>query len=133
MGRFVAAVILASWFGTGIAWGAPPPVDFNREVKPILASKCFACHGPDSAARKAELRLDTFEGAIAKTESGGLAIVPNHPEKGDLLDRVTNTDADLRMPPKETGKQVTAARQQTQTYRRSEKDPRTVDRRRGGV
>lgn len=88
---------------------AEPTVDFNRQIKPILASKCFACHGPDAETRKAGLRLDTHEGAIAETESGGFAIVPGKPEGGDLLDRVTMEDADLRMPPAETGKQVTPA------------------------
>src|SRR5690606_7706344 len=58
---------------------AAEPVDYNRQVKPILAGKCFACHGPDAETRKAGLRLDTREGALAETESGGFAIVPHKP------------------------------------------------------
>lgn len=86
---------------------AAEPVDYNRQVKPILAGKCFACHGPDAETRKAGLRLDTREGALAETESGGFAIVPHKPDEGDLLARVAESDPDLRMPPAETGKQVT--------------------------
>src|SRR5690349_13031751 len=55
---------------------AQPPVDFNRQVLPILADNCFACHGPDEKQRKAKLRLDTKDGAFAKLRSGGHAIIP---------------------------------------------------------
>jgi hypothetical protein len=92
-----------------IASAAEPPVDFARQIKPILAAKCLACHGPDQDARKAGLRLDTREGALAETESGGLAIMAGNPAKSELLDRVAHADPDLRMPPKEIGKEVTPA------------------------
>ncbi len=108
-GRSLLAAFAVALAATSYCGAEEPTIDFNREIKPILASKCFACHGPDAETRKAELRLDTFEGAIAETESGGFAIVPGHPERGDLLDRVTMDDADLRMPPAETGKRVTPA------------------------
>jgi hypothetical protein len=76
-------------------------VDFNRDVRPILADRCFSCHGPDSAnGREGGLRLDTFEGAAAVLESGKRAIVPGNPEASELVARLEHADPDERMPPK---------------------------------
>ena len=84
------------------------PVNFSRDVRPILSDHCFACHGPDDRARKADLRLDTKEGAFAKLKDGGLTIVPGKPDESELVDRIESDDADLHMPPKKSGKQLTA-------------------------
>ena len=84
-------------------------VNFAREVRPILSDNCFACHGPDDQKRKAGLRLDTKEGAFTKLKSGGVAIVPGKPDESDLIDRIENDDPELLMPPKKSGKQLTAA------------------------
>lgn len=70
---------------------------FNRDVRPILSDKCFACHGPDKNTRKAGLRLDTPEGA-----KEGEAIVPGSPDTSELMRRVLSNDPDLRMPPPES-------------------------------
>lgn len=77
------------------------PVDFNREIRPILSNKCFPCHGPDSAARKAGLRLDRFEDAIAKRGSDPGAIVPGDPGASEVLHRVASKNPDVVMPPPE--------------------------------
>ena len=69
-----AACVLL-WPGLAAAQPAAK-IDFNRDVRPILSNKCFACHGPDSAARKAKLRLDTKLGAFAPLRDGSFAIVP---------------------------------------------------------
>lgn len=85
------------------AESAGEEIRFNRDVLPILAENCFACHGFDEAARQADLRLDTREGA---TESG--VLVPGEPDESELLARITATDADLVMPPADSGKQLSA-------------------------
>jgi mono/diheme cytochrome c family protein len=82
-------------------------VDFNRDVRPILASKCLLCHGPDDKGRKAGLRLDEHEGAIKELKSGTRAIVPGKPEMSELLVRVAAADDDGVMPPAKSGKRLT--------------------------
>jgi hypothetical protein len=66
---------------------------FNRDIRPILADRCFGCHGPDSGPRQAELRLDSQEGAH------GSVIVPGDADASELITRVTSDDPDIRMPP----------------------------------
>ncbi len=80
---------------------APEPIDFQRQVRPILSSKCFQCHGPDEEHREADLRLDTQAGL-----AGGI-LVPGDPESSELIARVTSEDSDLRMPPVDSGKDLT--------------------------
>ncbi|GHC66991.1 PSD1 and planctomycete cytochrome C domain-containing protein [Roseibacillus persicicus] len=77
-------------------------VSFNFEIRPILSKNCIGCHGPDPEDRKADLRLDTFEGATAEVQ-GYAAIVPHHPEKSTLIERVRTDDPDDVMPPPEHG------------------------------
>ncbi|MBL9171520.1 MAG: PSD1 domain-containing protein [Verrucomicrobiales bacterium] len=85
------------------------PIDFNRDIQPILSDNCFACHGPDKHKRKAGLRLDRQEGATARLESGERAIVPGNVEASVLLKVVVAQDDDERMPPAKTGKRLTSA------------------------
>ena len=84
-------------------------VVFNRDVRPILSDRCFACHGPDDAKREAGLRLDQAVEAAAELDSGARAIVPGDPDSSELLTRITSTDADVVMPPPHLGKPVTPA------------------------
>jgi mono/diheme cytochrome c family protein len=85
---------------------AAPPVDFNRQILPILADNCFACHGPDETQRKAKLRLDTKEGAFGKLRSGGHAIVPGKSAESVLVERITEDDPHRIMPPAKSGKHL---------------------------
>ncbi|GAA3556951.1 PSD1 and planctomycete cytochrome C domain-containing protein [Snuella lapsa] len=79
----------------------PKKVDFNFDVRPILVQNCYLCHGPDPSSRKADLRLDTYEGATAALKEGGHAIVPGKPKKSELMYRITHEDDDKIMPPPE--------------------------------
>jgi hypothetical protein len=95
---------------------APPgaePVSFNRDVRPILAENCFACHGFDSKHREAGLRLDTFEGASSDRD-GSRGIVPGNLAKSAVWERIQSTDPDVVMPPPKSHKKpLTAAQRQT--------------------
>ncbi len=73
-------------------------VDFQRDVRPILTDNCFQCHGPDPRTRRARLRLDTEEGALA-VRPGGHAIVPGDASASLLYQRISQDDPELRMPP----------------------------------
>ncbi len=81
----------------------PPPiqelVDYQRDVQPILAERCFGCHGPDAATRAANLRLDTFEDATADRGGGRAAIVPRDPDASLMIVRTSLLDPEPRMPP----------------------------------
>ena len=84
-------------------------VDFNRDVRPILAKNCFACHGQDEAKRAKGLRLDRRERAIRPTKSGQLPIVAGDPDASEVMIRITEEDETLRMPPRKSGPRITAA------------------------
>ncbi len=83
---------------------ADEKLGYNRSIRPILAENCFACHGPDSASRKAELRLDKREAAIE-----GEVIVPGKPHESELVTRINDTDPEEQMPPPATHKKLSAA------------------------
>jgi hypothetical protein len=87
----------------------PAPIDFNRQIRPILSENCFVCHGPDESQRKAKLRLDTRAGALAKLRGGGHAIVPGKAGDSELVSRILANDATERMPPAKTNKRLTAS------------------------
>jgi hypothetical protein len=77
-------------------------VDFNRDVRPVLAQHCFKCHGMDEQGRKGKLRLDLRDSALGKGKSGELAIVPGKAEASEVIKRVFSTDEDAVMPPPHT-------------------------------
>jgi mono/diheme cytochrome c family protein len=93
---------------------AADPVEFNRDIRPVLADNCFHCHGPDPGTRKAGLRLDTEAGFFAKrqTKDGKEeppTIIKGSPDKSSLYQRIISKDADEVMPPPETHKSLKPA------------------------
>ena len=94
-----------------VATNADDQVRFNRDVLPILAEHCYACHGLDKGARKADLRLDQRE-AATKERDGTRAIVPGHPEESELWARITSSDPETVMPPPKTDRQITNAQRE---------------------
>ncbi len=88
---------------------ADPEVSFNRDVRPILADKCFHCHGPAAQTRKAELRLDTAEGVFqGKTP----VVIPGKPDESSLIKRIYSADESEIMPPHDSTKTLTAAQKE---------------------
>ncbi len=101
--RLTWVLILSS-----VATVSAAPLDFNRDVKPILSNNCYQCHGPDADERKGGsdgLRLDTSEGATLDL-GGYAAIVPGKPESSAVLMRIVSADPDEVMPPRHTGKRL---------------------------
>ena len=105
-------------WGSALSWAplahaqAPRPIQFNRDVRPILSDACFQCHGPDNAKRKAGLRFDTEEGA--RVDLGGhFAIVPGKPEESELIKRITAADRSKRMPPSSAAVSLSAKQIET--------------------
>src|SRR5665213_2062649 len=86
-------------------------VSFGREVRPILAENCFACHGQDASRRKAELRLDVRAVATAPAKGGAIAIVPGKADQSELIRRVTSSDSQERMPQTKSNKKPLSAEQ----------------------
>ena len=91
-----------------MSFGQPLPskIDFNRDIRPILSNKCFACHGPDARHRKAKLRLDQEKSAKAKRDDG-YVIVPGKPASSELVKRITSNDEFTQMPPPSAKKPLT--------------------------
>src|SRR3989441_11609068 len=75
------------------------PVQFNRDIRPILSERCFTCHGPDKANRKTNMHFDTDEGALTPLASGGFAIVRGNLSKSVMYQRISSDNEAFRMPP----------------------------------
>jgi len=96
----------------GVSANAATKLDFNRDIRPILSDNCFACHGFDAKKRKADLRLDTAEGAYAVID-GVQAIKPGDVKASSIIERIVSADADEVMPPPESHKKITAKQLET--------------------
>lgn len=113
----LALVAVSFVFGsttrTRAADGAGGGIEFLRDVRPILSSHCFKCHGPDEKARKGGLRLDVREDATKPAKSGKPAFVPGRPAESELVRRLETADEDDVMPPASTKHPLTASQKET--------------------
>ncbi|MCA9232988.1 MAG: DUF1549 domain-containing protein, partial [Planctomycetales bacterium] len=82
---------------------AAEPIQFNKDIRPILSDRCFPCHGPDENQRESGLRLDEREAAMQAADSGQAAIVPHDADASELVRRVFSADEEA-MPPAEFNK-----------------------------
>ncbi len=105
----LAFVLPVAWSLSIFSAAAEPQVDFSRDILPLLSDRCFQCHGPDEANREAGLRLDQRAGATVVLDSGETAVVPGKADASGLVQRITSTDPDLRMPPVDSGKTLSPA------------------------
>ncbi len=87
-------------------------VDFLGEVRPVLASHCFKCHGPDEKARKGGLRLDQRDAVLKPAKSGKAAVVAGKPDESELIKRLGSVDPDEVMPPPATKHALTVAQKE---------------------
>jgi len=96
-------LLIAGLFAlSGPVYAADEPLNFNRDIRPILSENCFYCHGQDANKRQADLRLDDREAAI---KSG--AIAPNDLVKSSLVERIHASDPDQMMPPPASNRRLT--------------------------
>ena len=118
--RNLAAIVIVSLAQTFAAQSAcaqdTSAIEFGRQIRPILADNCFACHGPDENNREGGLRLDQKEGALAEADSGSQPIVPGDAEASEVFARLVTDDEDLRMPPSDSNKAI--APEQVELVRR---------------
>lgn len=97
MPRVHRTLLLSLFACAGTACAAD--LTFNKDIRPILSDRCFACHGPDKNNRKSKLRLDVKADAKGDLGKGRFGIVPGSPEKSAIYQRITSTSKTLRMPP----------------------------------
>ena len=97
---FFAAILAA------LSTNAAEPVDFNRDIRPVLSDHCFQCHGPDAATRVSDLRLDRRDKLFGELESGEHAVVAGNTDRSELARRIVAGDPDERMPPPDADRQL---------------------------
>jgi hypothetical protein len=112
--RLAILAISAWWLASLSAQAAKPdaPINYNREIRPILSNNCYKCHGPDAEERQAGLRLDIRAEALKPTELGHKAIVPGKPGASALVRRINSTKANFIMPPPDSNRKLSPAEKQ---------------------
>jgi len=114
--RFATSALATALVATSLAAGEPAKVSFTRDIQPIFSDNCFHCHGPDKTSRKAGLRLDVRESALAVGQSEVPAIVPGKSAASEVMKRLLSTDPEEKMPPPKAHK--TLKKEQIELIRR---------------
>ena len=114
--RHSARLLVVFLLQTSVPAAEAAKVDFNRDIRPIMADTCFRCHGFDEKARKAGLRLDVRLEALKPANSGAIPIVPGQPQQSEVIRRLFTQDADEQMPPARINQPLTAP--QKELFRR---------------
>lgn len=105
--RIATAALLTVMWTVRCTFADNADIDFSRDVLPLLSDNCFKCHGPDEANRESGLRLDNHASALVTLDSGNAAIVPGDSDQSELFRRISSSDADVKMPPPDSGKTLT--------------------------
>ena len=108
--QFILCGVFAVGLCHGVITGAQEPIDFNRDIRPILSENCFYCHGQDANKRQADLRLDDRAAAIEHA-----AIVPGDLAASTLIQRINTDDPELQMPPPKSNRRLSAAQKELLT------------------
>jgi len=106
-------IVVSNWLGPALLLAIMPaaaatkvsPVEYSRDILPILSDNCYQCHGPDEKARKAKLRLDLKEGAF-RVKDNLAVIFPGDIKRSELIKRITNPDPDEVMPPRKVNRKL---------------------------
>jgi len=98
----ICAAIVGVFMSISSSEGADPPIDFDRQIRPILSENCFFCHGPDASSRAADLRLDQRDAAVMSH-----AITPGKSSESEVLRRLRSTDPEEQMPPPKSNRKLT--------------------------
>src|SRR3954453_17797864 len=101
--QFAAVLAVVVGCASTRAGDTTSPLNFTRDVRPILANNCFQCHGPDKASRKTDLRLDVREDA-GKIHGAETVLDTKNVADSEIIRRITSTDSDEHMPPTDSGK-----------------------------
>lgn len=104
-GAALALLVLAPQ----VAWAEESSeIDFNRDIRPLLSDRCYACHGPDENHREGGIRFDVAESVLGEADSGETAIVPGKPDESEMIARILSDDESLKMPPPDSNKSLNA-------------------------
>ena len=109
LATFAITFLLPDYARAAASGADTAPVDFNRDIRPVMSDTCFKCHGFDDKARKGKLRLDLREEALKPAKSGKTPIVPGKPDQSEIIARLFTKDPDELMPPSDSHKTISPA------------------------